>query len=162
MTTPVTTPDLVTGASEYLAGFPDVLTVLGHYPGKTKPYLFRHRPWVKIENSQSTVCVLTNTTGWTTPNLHNTLRFPRLGVEIYVDPIRDPDNNSIDPDEATRRAHAAYKVLDRHLHRPQSGEQWWGSVRTIACERLAEPILLLGTSIEKPLILQVFYAVTEG
>lgn len=162
MTTPVETDDIVTGASAYLRDQPDVLAVLGHYPGTSTPWLFQHRLWVKVENSQSTACVLSRNTGWTGPNLHNTLRFPRLGVDIWVDPLRDESNNVIDPDEAVRRITNAYQVIDRHLHRPQSGEQWWGEIRTITCTRLAEPIILPDPDGQKPLRLQVFYAITEG
>jgi hypothetical protein len=161
MSSPVTADDLVTGATEYLAVYADVRAVLGKEPGTNNLYLYRHRPWVKIENSQSTICVLTRTTGWAPPNLHNTMRFPRLGVDIWVDPLRDTDNNVVDPDEAVRRAFNAYTVIDRHLHRPQGGERWFGTIRTIACERIVEPILL-PTNPDTPLRLQVFYAVTEG
>lgn len=161
MTTPVTTDDVVQGCVKHLSGQADVINVLGRYPYTHKPYLFQRQLWVNMEGSSSTACVVTRSGGWGSPNQHNTLRFPRLLIEITVDPQREEGMVS-DPAEADLRLQHAYQVIDRHLHRPQSGDQMWGAVRTIACLRIAEPINFAvpdGNGMQR---IQAFYAVTEG
>lgn len=162
MTTPVNTDDIVQGAVKYLQSKPAVLSVLGTFEGSTVPYLFQRRMWAEMEGSSSTACMLYSDGGWTSANNHNTLRFPRLSVEIWADPIRDSQRNVTDPGEVWRRINHAYAVIDKVLHRAAGGQQYWGTVRTVDCVRLAEP-----TTYEVPdgdglLRLLVSYAVTEG
>jgi len=161
VTTPVTTDDLVRGCVKWLSGFADVLAVLGQKPYTHSPYLFQRQLWVNMENSQTTACVISRSGGWAAPNVHNTMRFPRLLVEITVDPLRDEGYNVVDPEEADLRLQNAYTTIDRHLHRPQGGDVFWGTVRTIAVARVAEPVMFAvpdGNGMQR---LQVFYAVTE-
>lgn len=161
MSTPIATDDLAQGASTWLATFPDVLAVLGVNDDDV-PLLFQNTPFGRIECTQSTALVLSQMGGWAGPNDFNTMRFPRLSVEIYVDPLRDSMNNPIDPGEAHRRASNAFNVIDRRLHRPQSGVQMWGTVRTIACLRLGEPNVFGVPGGDGMLRLHVFYGVTQG
>jgi hypothetical protein len=125
VTTPVADDDIVSGATAYLMAQPEVLAVLGTYPGTTVPYLFQRRMWAEMKASSSTACMIWSEGGWTAANLHNTLRFPRLSVEIWTDPLRDGQNNVIDPGEVYRRSNRAFTVIDSFLHRPQGGTQWW-------------------------------------
>lgn len=162
MTTPVETDDIVQGAVKYLEDLADVRQVLGRYPFADEPYLFQHRWWVNLEGTSSTGLRVFNDGGWATPNLHNTMRFTRLGIELRVDPQRDGAKNPVDPDEAHRRIDRAYRVVDRRLHRPQGGAQWWGSRITMSCTRLAEPIIVAVNEGDGMLSLRVFYGVTEG
>jgi hypothetical protein len=161
MSAPVGTDDLVQGAHTYLSAQPDILAVLGSYATGV-PWLFPHDLWVTVENSQSNAAVITRQPGWTTPNTHNTMRFPRIGIEITCDPLRDSGFNLSDPHEVMRRCEAVYRVFDAHLHRPQSGEQMWGTVRTIACTRLVEPYLYPIADGNGMYRLTVSYGVTEG
>lgn len=162
MSTPVDNDTIAQGAVMYLSGFDDVLDVLGTFPNTTTPYLFQQSLWVAMEGTSSTAAVLSRAGGWAGPNVHNTLRFPRLQLEMYCDPLRDDDGNVTDPAEAERRIEAAYRVLDSHLHRPQSGIQMWGAVRTIACARQVEPVVYPVPDGGGLLRLLVFYGVTEG
>lgn len=162
MTTPVAEDDLVQGCVKWLSTLTDVTALLGRFPYTHTPYLFQRQMWVNLENSSSTACVVSYSGGWTGPNQHNTMRFPRLLVEVTVDPLRDDAGMFVDPAEADRRLEAVYKVLDRHLHRPQSGTQMWGNVRTIASTRLAEPITFSVPDGGGMRRLQVFYGVMEG
>lgn len=162
MTGPVNADDLVQGCVKSLLGFPDVRAVLGTYPGTATPYLFQHRLWVTMEGSQSTAAVILDGGGWAGANMHNRMSFPRISLEISADPIRDANNNITDPGEANRRIHAAYKALDARLHRPAGGEQQWGSIRTLDCTRLGEPMVAAVPDGGGLLRLIVAYGVTEG
>lgn len=161
MTAPVEDDDLVQGVVTYLLGKSDIGDVLGSYPDGT-PYLFQHRLWTEMENSQSTAAVLMRDGGWTGPNQHNSLHFPRLTMDIWADPLRDAGNNVTDPGEVYRRINRAFKVIDRHLHRPQGGEQWWGEIRSIACIRMTEPSIYPVPDGDGLLRLVTSYGVTEG
>jgi hypothetical protein len=161
MTTPVSTDDLVQGAARFLGALTDVTAALGKFPDDT-PWLFQHTLWATVEGSSSTAAVLTNTGGWAGANVQNTLRFPRLGLELWVDPQRDSDGNVTTPGEAQRRADALFAIFDKHLHRCANGVQMWGTVRTIACVRLAEPSVYAVPDGDGLLRAQTFYAVTQG
>lgn len=161
MTAPVDTDDLVQGAYTYLVAQPDILAVLGTY-STGEPWLWPHQLWATVENSQSNAAIITRQPGWSSPNLHNTLRFPRIGIEITCDPIRDQGNNVSDPNEVLRRCEAVYRVFDKYLHRPAGGDQMWGTVRTITCTRLVEPFIYPVADGNGMTRLTVSYGVTEG
>lgn len=163
MTTPVDTDDIVQGAVKWLEQFPDVLDVLGSFTeDPTVPYLFQHKLYQVMEGSQSTAAVVLNGGGWAGPNTHNSMRFPRIILELTVDPLRAADQNVIDPGEAYRRINRAYEVIDRRLHRPQGGQQQWGDIRTIGCSRQGEPTIFPISQADGALRLQVFYGVTQA
>ncbi len=162
MVTPVNTDDLVQGCAKYLLAQPDVAAVLGTDQNTGAPLLLQYNMWAGMEGSQSTAAMLYRDGGWAGPNLHNTLRFPRLTLEVWVDPFREVRGNVIDPGEANRRIEHAYETIDWHLHRPQGGEQMWGTVRTIACVRLSEPTVYAVPDGDGSLRLVVAYAVTQG
>lgn len=159
---PVTADDIVSGAVTFLYGQPDVLAVLGSDPDG--PWLFQYDLWAKalMEGSESTALVVSSDGGWAGPNLQNTLRFPRLQIDVYADPIRDQRSNMSDPGEVQRRAYQAFQVVDKHLHRVNSGTQMWGSVRTVSCNRLTEPVVYRVPDGDGLLRCQVYYAVVQG
>lgn len=162
MSAPVTTDDLVQGAHKYLSSKSDLIAALGAFADDT-PYLFQHQLWAELEGTSSNaVVLLRGTGGWAAPNPHNTMRFPRLGVEITCDPLRDASGNITDPGECQRRIEAVFRLVDTHLHRPQGGTQMWGTVRTIGSTRLSEAVVYPvedGSGMQRML---VYYGVTEG
>lgn len=162
MTGPVDTDDIVQGAVKWLQGFDDVLAVVGAFPATTSPYLFQDQLYTVMESSQSTAAVIRHDGGWGAPNPHNTMRFPRITLEITADPIRDAGNNVVSPGEARRRIIRAYEVIDAHLHRPQGGTQWWGQIRTTGCMRLGEPSVDPVADGSGLIRLQVGYGVTQA
>lgn len=154
--------DLIGGAVKYLAAQPEVLAALGSFPDG-KPYLFQRSTWVNLEGSQATAATLFRAGGWAGPNQHNSMRFPRLGLEISADPQRDAANNPAGlAAEAELRLVDTFNVIDRFLHRPQSGVQMWGTVRTIGCARLAEPAVFPVPDGGGMMRLRAFYGVIEG
>lgn len=130
--------DVVAGCVRYLSPIARVREVLGAFDDGT-PWIFQRSLHVTIEGSQSAGLVISYRGGWGAPNQHNTLEFPRLGLELWVDPLRDALNNTVETAETERRAAAILRVIDRVLHRPQGGDQFWGTVRTVGCLRLGEP-----------------------
>ncbi len=162
MPVPVTDDDIVSGAVAFLYSKPDVLAVLGSDPDG--PWLFQYELWAKdlIEGSESTALVISSDGGWAGPNLQNTLRFPRLQIDVYADPIRDHGNNVIDPGEVQRRAYRAFQVVDKYLHRVNSETQMWGTIRTVSCSRLTEPVVYRVPDGDGLLRCQVYYAVAQG
>jgi hypothetical protein len=159
---PVTTDHLVAGCVRWLSGLPDITNVIGYDPIDAAPYLYQHKLWTVMEGTQSTAAVIGREGGWTGANLHNTLRFPRLSLEIWCDPLRDAGMNVVDPGEVWRRVDVAWSAFDRRLHRPQGEVQMWGQVRTIAASRLTEPVVYQVPDGDGMLRLLTFYAVTEG
>jgi hypothetical protein len=133
--------DIVEAAVTYLFGQPEVLDALGADPGTGAPYLYPNSLYTVMQNTQSAAAVVARAGGFAAPNAHNTARFPRIALELTVDPLRDEMNNVLNFDEAGYRADTIYKIIDPYLHRPRGGSQWWGSVRTVSCVRLSEPLV---------------------
>ncbi len=162
MSSPVDQDDLVQGAVKYLLGFYDVSTSLGVYADTGAPWLFQHTLWVTVEGSSSTAAVIARAGGWAGANQHNTMRFPRLALEIYADPIRDAAGNITDPGEAYRRIESVFDTFDRLLHRPASATQMWGEIRTIGSQRLGEPNVYPVPDGGGVLRLETFYGLAIG
>lgn len=157
MTTPVTTDDVVQGCRKFLAGKTDLLALLG--ATDDEPWLFQGKLYQVMEGTQSSAVVLSTMGGWSTPLDYGTAEFPRLSVELYVDPIRDEDNNYIEQAETRRRALLILRTLNKHLHRVIHASQMWGTVRTVGSQRLAEPLLYEVPNGDGMLRAQVFYGV---
>jgi hypothetical protein len=164
MTAPVTDDDIVSGTVGYLLDQPDAVAAVSSFVlgGQQVPGIFQHRPWVRMEGSSSTCCVVSTEGGWAAPNLYNTLRFPRLTVNIWADPIRDTTKNVTDPGEVQRRTFATYKVIDKLLHRTGGPEVYFGQLRIISCVRLVEPVIYTVPDGDGLIRSQFVYAVTEG
>lgn len=156
--------DIVTGATKFLGAQLDVLAAVSIFmiDGRAVPGLFGYNNWVPLEGTGKTCAIITHDGGWAGPNLHNTLRFPRLGLNVWADPIRDSTNNIVDPGEVMHRVNHAYEVIDAHLHRVAGESQMWGSVRTVASVRLTEPIIYRVPDGDGIVRLQANYAVTQG
>lgn len=160
-TIPVATDDLVQGATKYLLAIPAVTAQLGVTPAGT-PYLFQHNLFVTMEGTSSTAAVLGYGGSWTGSNAHNTMRFPRLSLELYCDPLRDSGQNVTEPGETWRRLNKTFTVLDRYLHRVGGGEQYWGSIRTLSSVRQSDPTIYAVPDGNGLLRAQVFYAIEMG
>lgn len=156
--------DIVSGAVTYLLGQSDCVAAVSAYiiGGQSVPGIFQYRPWATIEGTSTTCAVLTSDGGWAGANLHNTLRFPRLTLNLWCDPIRDSSRNVIDPGEVMRRAFNTYRVFDRYLHRTGGDDVMFGSLRTVSSTRLTEPSIIVIPDGDGLVRLQVTYAVTEG
>lgn len=156
--------DIVSGTATYLSSEPVALAAVSTFNigGQLTPGIFQYRPWAKIEGSQRTCVVITYDGGWTGPNLHNTLRFPRVGINIWADPLRDGQNNVTDPGEVMRRAYATFEAVDQVMHRVGGGSVMFGTLRVIECVRLIEPVIYVVPDGDGLVRCQTSYAVTQG
>ncbi len=161
MTAPVSTDDLVQGAVKYLLTESSVLAVVGTTDMGT-PMLFQHQLYGTVQSTSKTAAVVGYGGGWAGGNEHNTLRFPRLSLELWVDPLRDNDGNVKEPGEVYRRMNVAFAAFDKVLHRPQGGIQWWGTIRTLSSVRSGEPSVYPVPDGDGLLRAQTFYAVEMG
>jgi hypothetical protein len=162
MTTPVNDDDLVQGCVKWLLDEDDVHRVLGVFPQTNVPWLYQHTLWNRIEGTQSQAAVIARAGGWAGANDYNTLRFPRLSLEIYVDPIRDSGGNQTMPGETNRRIEQVWRVFDNLLHRPSPDTVMWGDIRVITSTRLGEPTVYVVPDGDGSLRLQQYYAITQG
>lgn len=157
----VDSDDIVQACVKHLATFPAVVSLLAEFEDG-EPFLFQHEMQGVVESTQRAAVVVSQLGGWASPNVHNSLAFPRLSIEVWADPLRDDENNVTDPIEVQRRALYLLKLIDTHLHRPQGGDATWGTVRTIDCQRLGEPVMYRVPDGDGGVRAQVFYGVTVG
>lgn len=132
---------LAEGARAHLVQFSAVRAVLGSGKGFST-WVFRGqddmaKPFVNMEGTGAAAVLVRQQGGWSSPNRHNTMTFPRLVVEVYVDPERDMHGNEISPDVMGRFTQIQ-AVLDRYLRNMDHREVMWGQVRTLSCDRLDE------------------------
>lgn len=162
MSSPVMDDDVVQGVCKWLATFEDVTSLVGSAPDGT-PYIFQDTLHAVLEDSQQAAVVFSTMGGWAAPHDYNTMEFPRLLLDLWVDPIRDANNNYVELAETRRRARKIYAVLNQHLHRPQvGGPVYWGTVRTIGCTRLGEVVIAPVPDGDGLIRAQVFYGVILG
>lgn len=161
---PVVDDDIVSGAVKFLLAQADVVAAVGTFTisGQATPGIFGYSIVGTIEGSSKTAAVLTNDGGWAGANLHNTLRFPRLTLNLWSDPIRDGGGNVVSVPEVMRRCFAVYKIFDRYLHRTGGSDVMFGTVRVITSTRLTEPTIIVVPDGDGLVRLQVTYAITEG
>jgi hypothetical protein len=110
----------------------------------TDGWIFQHQRYIDVRSTGSACVVLASRAGWSGPNRHNTVRFPRLQVEAYVDPTRDTNLNPSGeaPPTVQERADAIFKAIDPVLHRVDGGGFIWGGVggiRIVSSLRGVEP-----------------------
>lgn len=164
MSAPVLDDDIVSGCVKYLRAQPQAVAAVSTYVigGQPGPGIFGHSPWARIEGSSGTAVVISHEGGWAGPNLHNTLNFPRITVNVWADPMRDNGRNASNPGEVVQRAFATYRVVDKLLHRIAGPEVYFGTLRVIECLRLTEPVIYMVPDGDGLVRCQNFYALTEG
>lgn len=136
----MTIPNLVTAARRYLVADTTLANALGSGQG-FNVWVFQWRPYVTIEGSGEAAVVLSARGGWTSPNMHNTMAFPRLQVEVWADLQRDANGN---PAQRTAEdlCQDVGEQLDRLLHLPDGQLHVWGdsngSIRVLRSMKLGE------------------------
>lgn len=129
--------ELVVAVVREIRANADILALLGSsssYPS----WVWREKPWEKVEGSQKSAIVISERGGWAAPNRHNTARFPRLQFEVFADPTRTAGGNP-STTEAGAKAKEIFYLLDRMFHLPQGGEVAWQGTRVVGSSRLEEP-----------------------
>ena len=114
-----------------LARDPAITALLGS--STTWPtWIFLDKPSVKFENSQKCLIVIsTYDNMWTPMNLHNTMEFPTVQIDIWADPTRGTDS-SVRVEDAEEKINAVHKLVLKHFHtvdmaRPGGGMLNWGT-----------------------------------
>ncbi len=92
------------------------------------PWVFDEKPTgAKIEGTQKCLIVINEGPQWTSPNTHNTLKFPTLYVDIWADPTRN-DDGSVRVENAKNKIENIQKQVDRILNRMDSGTDAGGLI----------------------------------
>lgn len=125
--------DITQGTVKYLLTVPAITALTGQVNPST-PWIFQDviPQLVTVEGSQQSAIVISQRGGWAAPNEHNNMAFPRMAVDIFVDPLRDSANNVTDRAEARRRAYYIHKIVNKYLHIPSGFDMMWGDVRVIS------------------------------
>lgn len=123
------------GLRRYLVQQPKLTSLLGN-SAEYGPWIFRNNSPFPFENTGQSGVTLRQRGSWTTPNLHNTLEFPRVECEVYCDPPRQlgmpTDFNAED------RAVEICRILSSLLH-VVDGDRLWDTVRVVSSKRMGEP-----------------------
>lgn len=152
--------DLLSAAQQHLASQAPLTALLGS-DTTFDTYIFREELLAPIETTGQAALCLLQQNQWAEPNVHNTLRFPTLVVEIYVDPTRDSEGNPTTT-SVSDRIDSIFRVVDQYLHRPQGGEQLWGDLLTYGCSRASEPDRFPWADVDKTQVVRVTYNVNMG
>lgn len=128
--------DVISGCALWLRADPDTAARLA-VDVDGQPLIVQDNAPDRAEFAQGVAAVVSHA-GFEAPIEHNTWQCARVQVEFWSDPLRDGFGNVDEaPAGARKRMLRAYWALDRRLHRPQGGEQYWGDVRTTDCQRRA-------------------------
>ena len=93
---------------------------------------------VRVENTGKCLIVVSEEGTWTFPNQHNTMRFPKINVDIWADPTRNSDR-TIQLFNAETKIEEIQKLVDAHLHlvdpSTSAGMPYiWGTADEIAAQ----------------------------
>ena len=107
--------DLSLALRNYLARDPELRSLLGR-SASWDTWIFDKKPVnVRIENTSRCLIVINEVGTWSGRNDHNTMKFPRIQVDIWADPSRNEDRSVLVFD-AESKIEKIQKVLDKHLH----------------------------------------------
>lgn len=107
---------LTLAARNYLAQDTGLKNLLGRSP-LWDTWIFDEDPLnVRVENKGTCLIVINEEDQWTSPNQHNTMKFPRLIFDVWADPTRNADRSK-KLNDAKSKIEAIQKYLDKHFHR---------------------------------------------
>lgn len=122
--------DVVAGCTRWLRADAALAALLAADPTAGGPLIVQDEAPERTEFREA-VCLVVSHAGPEAGNDHNTYEQVRVQIEFWSDPLRDPGGVVAEaPAGARNRMVRAYWALDRSMHRPQGGTQWWGSVLT--------------------------------
>lgn len=145
--------DVASGAYQHISSLTDVLALVGAFPADDPdnagiPWVFTRNLYTRMEaqsivkGSQAVALVCVNAGQSSSPLDYSTVRWQRLEVDIWVDPLRDQYGNITSPSETEGRGDDVFTALDRHLHRASSGDktEQWGDLVTVNGIRMTAPV----------------------
>lgn len=162
---------LVYAAANFLAQQPSVTALVGE-DDLGDPMIYPNQPEATIENTGTSMIVLTSPDGWGANN-HNTARFPILYVDIWSDPTRNSDL-SVRRKDADLKIEEVFQAVDKFFHlvnasQPGGLSVMWGSaeeletrtgLRIISSARQNEPEIRPAFDDEGALIGRIRYDVS--
>lgn len=123
---------------EAVANNPEDFPVLDALLGRDDVYddgwIFRWRPYISVEGTGKAAVVLSQRPGQGA-NVGNTMRFPRLQVEIYVDTPRSAGGQPTSAASAEDACHKIFLELDRYLHLVDGHVHMWSELRVLRSTR---------------------------
>lgn len=132
--------DLVQGTVKFLKSISPVLNVVSTLTDGT-PMIFQDDIMWNVEKGLTSALVVSDGGPYASANLHNTMRSRRILLEIWIGPELNVDGSVKNPAESRKRAEDTYHVVDKYLFRPYNKEVLFGTLRTIACDRLGDYVL---------------------
>jgi hypothetical protein len=144
--------DVGSGSYWYVSSLPDVLALVGSFPADDPdnagiPWVFTRNLYTRMEaqsivkGSQAVALVCINAGQSSSPLDYSTVRWQRLEIDLWIDPLRDQYGNITSPSETEGRGDDVFKALDSHLHRASSGDKTevWGDLITVNSIRMTAP-----------------------
>jgi hypothetical protein len=145
----------------YAATIPEITDLLGSddiWPS----WIWEDSLMRTIENTSKCGIVIAQNGGWTTPNEHNTMAFPRVIVTIWADPTRDPVTKAMRRPDAKAKANEIHEAFKKVFHDASNTEHLWDGKRILGSKLLGEPEFTAVTDGNGIYSAQVFYGVTVG
>jgi hypothetical protein len=133
--------ELTVGLLRYLSAQTSITSRVGAFvrtPSTGEPYIFRGQLAIPIENSGESAIVIRQAGSWATSNRHNTMRFPRIELQVFSDV---PRLVSVGPTslDSQKPCLELCTELFKLLHRPDASGFYWDSVRILNSMVLSEP-----------------------
>jgi hypothetical protein len=140
-----------TGAWYFLSQFEDVTSLLGSFSGADPNPANAGQPWLfsdtesndmlaRVQGTSQAAVVLAGFGQWAGPAAMSGQQFPRLRVDIWVDPARDAGGNITESAIYTAsRGLAVAQAIHHRLQRKDSDSVMFGDMCTIGCQALTFP-----------------------
>lgn len=127
---PSDTSRLASAMRNYAVTFPSITDLLGQDDDGT-PWIFVDNLFAVVESTSKSAIVISESGPWATPNMHNTMDFPRFIVNIWSDPTRDPTTKAVITPDAKIKAKAVFDAFNAVFHDTEHIHQQWDGVRVI-------------------------------
>lgn len=145
-------------ATKFLISRPSVVAAVSQFPNGA-PYIFHRKVGDNVEKANKTAIVLMDGGYSGDPVRGHTNHFKRLRVEMWAGPLRDARGLPINGSEGSDRLNAAYEALDKVFHRTSGKAQLWGSILSIASERIGDLVMYPVSDGEEIMYGTVYYSV---
>ena len=125
-------------AARNLLGQDPALKALLGRSASWSTWVFDETPYARFEGTSKCLIVVNEEGTWTFPNEHNSMRFPKLIIDVWADPTRNPDK-SVKVQDAKTKIEDIGKHLNRHFHLVDGGTPTgmpfvWGTAEEIAAK----------------------------
>jgi len=141
--------DVGSGGVRYLSQFGDVTSLIGSFPVNDPIAGNAGKPWLFNDVNQGVLRVMEGTAasalslgdagGWDVPPALGTIRFRRLRVDVWTDPLRDSLSNVTETSAATfNRMQQVFAAVIFRLQRTDPDAVFWGDLCTVGCQLLVD------------------------